>query len=214
MTADGGAPGPYPPPGGPFTPQPVPSVPDPSAFGSGGGRRPRGGGIAIALSSVAIMLAVAALVVAIVRGGESSGPATPTAQPTMSSTPTARGDTTDADKALCEAIAPLIKESSARKNVFVALGPTGTPERDAGVQDFRDKTQDWAHRAQEVLDKDAAPPRYFTRTLERYIDDMRLIAANLRAGPATESDTAAWNDSLVALAGPFEICGKLGIPLW
>jgi hypothetical protein len=172
------------------------------------------GGVAIALGIVAIVLAVAALIVTLVRGGESSGPATPTAQPTASSVPTASGDTSAADKALCEAIGPLIKESSEQKNAFVALGRTGTPERDAGVQDFRDKTQDWAHRAQEVLDKDTAPPRYFTRTLQRYIDDMRLIAANLRTGPATDSDAAAWNDSLVALAGPFEVCGKLGIPLW
>jgi hypothetical protein len=163
---------------------------------------------------VAVVLAVAALIVALVRGGESSAPATPTAQPTTSSTPTTGGDTTATDKALCEAIAPLIKENSARKRAFTDLGPDGSPERDAGLQDFRDKTQDWARRAQNALDEHANPPRYFTRTLQRYIDDTRLIVANLRTGPSTESDTAAWNDSLVALAGPFEVCGKLGIPLW
>lgn len=189
-------------------------MPPPPSFGFGDGRRVRGWGLAIALGVVATVLAVAALIVALVRGGDSSSSATPTPQPTTSSTPTAGRDTTAADKVLCEAIAPLMKESSERKTAFVALGRTGTPERDAGVQDFRDETQDWVRRAQNVLDEHAAPPRYFTRTLQRYIDDMRLIAANMRTGPATESDTAAWNDSLVALAGPFEVCGKLGIPLW
>lgn len=33
-------------------------------------------------------------------------------------------------------------------------------------------------------------------------------------GPATDGDTAAWNDSLVALSGPLEVCGDLGVPLW
>jgi hypothetical protein len=162
---------------------------------------------------VAIVLAVAAVIVALVRGGESSGPTTPTAQPTTSSTPTA-GDTSAADKALCEAIAPLIKESSARKNAFTSLGPSGSPDRDAGLPKFVTDTQDWVQRAQQVVDQHADPPRYFTRTLQRYVDDMRMLAANLRPGPATESNTAGWTDSVFALAGPFEVCGDLGIPLW
>ena len=46
--------------GGPYPPSPGPSVPSPTAFGSGSGRSPRGGRVAIALSVVAIVLAVAA----------------------------------------------------------------------------------------------------------------------------------------------------------
>jgi hypothetical protein len=213
VTADEGSTAPYSPPGGPFTPPPSPSVPPPPTFGSGGGRRPRGGGVAIALGIVAIVLAVAALIVALVRGGGPSTPATPTAQPTTSST-TAPANTTAPDKALCEAIAPLIKESSARKNAFTDSGPDGSPERDAALQDFRDKTQDWVGRAQAALDEHADPPRFFTRTLQRYIDDMRMLASNLRPGPITPSNDAGWRDSVFALAGPYDVCGKLGIPLW
>jgi len=163
---------------------------------------------------VAIVLAVAALVVALVRGGGSSTQTTATAQPTPSSTSTAGGDTTAADKALCEAIAPLMKESSARKNAFTDSGPDGSPERDAALQEFRDKTSDWAGRAQSALDEHAAPPRFLTRTLQRYVDDMRMLASNLRPGPISPSNDAGWRDSVFALAGPYEVCGKLGIPLW
>jgi hypothetical protein len=163
---------------------------------------------------VAIVLAVAALIVALVRGGESSTPTTPTAKPTTSSAPTAGGDTIVADKALCEAIAPLMKESSARKNAFTDSGPDGSPERDAALQDFRDKTEDWVGRAQAALGDHSDPPRFLTRTLQRYIDDMRMLASNLHAGPISPSNEAGWRDSVFALAGPFEVCGKLGIPLW
>jgi hypothetical protein len=162
---------------------------------------------------VAIVLAVAALVVALVRGGESSTPTTPTAQPTPPS-PSAPADTTAADKALCEAIAPLIKESSARKNAFTSLGPSGSPDRDAGLPKFVTDTQDWVRRAEEALDEHAEPPRFLTRTLQRYVDDMRMLASNLRPGPISPSNNAGWTDSIFALAGPFEVCGDLGIPLW
>jgi hypothetical protein len=187
-------------------------VPPPTAFVSGGGRR-RGVGIAIALGIVAVLVAVAALVVALTRGGESSAPASPTAQPSTSST-AAAADTSAADKALCEAIAPLMKESSGQKNAFTDLGPDGSPQRDAGLQSFRDETQDWVTRAQAALDEHADPPRFLTRTLQRYMDDMRMLSSNLRPGPMTNSNAAGWSDSVFALAGPIEVCGKLGVPLW
>ncbi len=211
MTANGGSTPPYSPSGGPFVPSPGPPLPTQPGFSSGGARS-RGAGIAIPLATVAVVLAAAALIVSVVRGGHSSAPASPTAQPSTS--PTAASDTSAADKELCQAIAPLIKESTSDKKAYTDLGQTGTPERDAGLPDFVSKTQDWANRAQEALDSHTEPPRYFTRTLQRYIDDMRLLSANLRPGPAADSDTAAWTDSLVALAGPFEVCGRLGVPLW
>ena len=52
------------------------------------------------------------------------------------------------------------------------------------------------------------------RSLQRFVDDNHAYAGNIRPGPATDGDTAAWNDSLVALSGPFEVCGDLGVPLW
>jgi hypothetical protein len=159
------------------------------------------------------VLSAAALIVALVRGGQSTAPSTPTAQSATPSTSSAGADTT-ADKALCEAIAPLIKESTEQKNAFVALGHTGTPERDAGIPDFRSKTQEWVGQAQQVLDEHSIPPRYVTRTLQRYIDDMRLYVASIRPGPATDADTATWTDSLATLGGPFEVCNALGVSLW
>jgi hypothetical protein len=188
-------------------------VPPPTAFVSGSGR-PRGVGIAIALGIVAVLVAVAALVVVLVRGGESSAPASPTAQPSTSSTAAASADTSVADNALCNAIAPLIKESSEQKNAFTDLGPDGSPQRDAGLQSFRDETQDWVTRAQAAFDEHAGPPRFLTRTLQRYMDDMRMLSSNLRPGAMTNSNAAGWSDSVFALAGPIEVCGKLGVPLW
>ena len=163
--------------------------------------------------ALALLLSAAALIVALTRGGNQSSAPTPVATPTASQ-PTATVDTTAADKALCEAIAPLIKESSEQKNAFVALGRTGTPERDGGIPEFVNKTQDWVGRGQRVLDEHAEPPRYISRTLQRYIDDMRMYASGIRPGPATDADTAAWTDSLVALSGPFEVCTDVGIQLW
>src|SRR5262249_31329563 len=122
--------------------------------------------------------------------------------------------TTQADKALCEAIAPLVKESDAEAKAFVALGHTGTPERDAGIPTYVAQSLDWVNRAQAVLDTHLTPPRYLTRSLQRYIDDIHAYAGNIRPGPATDTDNAAWSDSLVALSGPYQVCGDLGVPLW
>ncbi|KUI36229.1 hypothetical protein [Mycobacterium sp. GA-2829] len=153
--------------------------------------------------AAAIILAAAALVVSLTKG-DAAAPGAAAVTPNL----------IEADRSLCEAIEPLIKESSAQKNAFVALGRTGTPERDAGIAEFASQTKDWVGRSQDVLDDHSEPPRYLTRTLQRYIDDMRLYAASLRPGPAADADTAAWTDSLVALSGPFEVCGDLGVELW
>src|ERR1700694_3220202 len=173
----------YPP--GPFPP-PFSGVPP-------GQRRPRvlvGAGVVLA-----ILLATAALVVAVVS--LSRQPSSPqTAAPPPTTTQSASANTEAADRALCQAIAPLMKESTDRKNAFVALGHTGTPERDAGTPEFVRATQDWATRIQPVLAEHADPPRYLTRTLQRYIDDMRLFVASVRPGPGTKYDDAAWTDSI------------------
>jgi hypothetical protein len=182
-----------------------PSVPRP--------RRGRGllAGIGIA---VAIVLAAAALVISLITAHHNSS--TPAAQPT--SQPTNQpASTADSDNALCEAIAPLIKESSARGKAFVNLGHSGTPERDAGIPSYTADTTDWVKRAQAVLDKHvdpASPPGFLMRSLQRYVDDKHSYVVSIRPGPATDADNAAWNDSLVALSGPFDVCDGLGVPLW
>jgi hypothetical protein len=158
-------------------------------------------------------LAAAALVISLITAHHNSS--TPAAQPT--SQPTNRpASTTDSDKALCEAIAPLIKESNAEAKAFVALGNYGTPERDAGIPAYVAQTTDWVKRAQTVVDQQvsAGSPDYLKRSLQRFIDDVRAYVSNIRPGPATDGDNAAWNDSLVGLAGPLEVCGDLGVPLW
>jgi hypothetical protein len=186
------------------TGQPVP----PSAFGPGGGS-PRGGRVAIALGILAVLLAGAALVVALVRGGQSSTTAATTAQPSTSVVPAA--DTSAADKSLCEAVAPLLRESADEGKAFVNLGHTGTPERDAAIPGYRAQVEDWVSRIQPMLDTHADPPRYMTRMLQQLIDYTRSYAENIQPGPATEADEAAWNNRVVAYGGPFEVCHKLGV---
>jgi hypothetical protein len=171
-----------------------------SAFRDRVRRRPSRTAVGIVL---AILLAVTALVIALVS--LLSRPA-PTAGP--SSSPQA---TTAADKALCQAIGPLMKENDDRSNAFLASGQPGTPERDAALPKFVSDTQDWARRSQQVLDAHANPPRFTTRALQRYIDDMQLFVASVRPGPGTQYDEAAWADNIVAYGGPLATCQQLGI---
>jgi hypothetical protein len=97
---------------------------------------------------------------------------------------------------------------------FVNLGYSGTPERDNGIPQFRADVEDWAKRIQPIVDADPGPPRFLTRTLKRYIDDTRLYAANIRPGPETDYDRAAWADRVVAYGGAFAECPKVGVQWW
>ena len=153
---------------------------------------------------LAILLAVTAVVIALMS--LLSQPAPPPAA--SSSSPQAA---TAADKALCRAIGPLLKENDDRSNAFLASGQPGTPQRDAALPKFVSDTQDWARRTQQVLDAHADPPRFTTRALQRYVDDMQLFVASVRPGPGTQYDEAAWTDSIVAYGGPLATCQQLGI---
>ncbi|ORA29864.1 hypothetical protein BST20_27825 [Mycobacterium branderi] len=176
------------------------------------GRRPIHG----VLTAVAILMATAALVVAVISLVTKHEPDAAPGKPSTSVSPTssAATNTEAADRALCEAISPLMKESIDIGKSFVNLGHSGTPERDAGVPGFQAAVENWAGRIQPVADAHADPPRFLTRTLQRYIDDFRLYAANFRPGPATDADNAAWNDGTVALGGPMAVCGQLGVRWW
>ncbi len=164
-------------------------------------RRPSRMAVGVAL---AILLAVTALVIALVSLQSEPAPV-PAAN---SSNPQAA---TAADKALCQAVGPLMKENDDRSNAFLASGQPGTPQRDAALPKFVSDTQDWARRTQQVLDAHANPPRFTTRALQRYIDDMQLFVASVRPGPGTQYDEAAWTDSIVAYGGPLAACQQLGI---
>lgn len=155
---------------------------------------------------LAILVAVAALVVAIVALTQQPPPAASPA-----ATPTQQGPTTDADRKLCQAIGPLMKENDDRSNAFLGTGQPGSPEQDAALPKFVTDTQDWARRTQQALDTNANPPRLLTRTLQRYVDDMQLFVASVRPGPGTKYDEAAWTDSIVAYGGPLSICQALGV---
>jgi hypothetical protein len=180
-----------------FSRQRAPDV----AFRPQGLRRPSRTAVGIVL---AIVLVVTALVIALVS--LFSQPALPPAA--SSSSPQAA---TAADKALCQAIGPLMKENDDRSNAFLASGQPGTPQRDAALPKFVSDTQDWARRTQQVLDAHSNPPRFTTRALQRYIDDMQLFVASVRPGPGTQYDEAAWTDSIVAYGGPLATCQQLGI---
>jgi hypothetical protein len=197
-TAPGGALRPGPPPGFPVPPPPP--------------RRGRAllAGVGITL---AIALAAAALVMSLVSAHRNG---TPIQTGQSGSRPTTQAASATDDRAVCEAIAPLIKEAAADGKAFVALGNSGTPARDAGIDGFAAKTADWVKRTQAVVDQHVttARPDYLMRSLQRFIDDRRAYASNIRPGPATDGDTAAWNDSIVAVDGLAEVCGGLGVPLW
>jgi hypothetical protein len=153
---------------------------------------------------LAIVLAVAALVISLISlfTEPSATPAAGAPKPP----PVA-----DADKALCQAIGPLMKENDDRSNAFLATGEAGSPERDAALPKFVTDTQDWARRSQQGLDSHATPPRLATRALQRYIDDMQLFVASVRPGAGTQYDEAAWTDSIVAYGGVLSTCQQLGI---
>jgi hypothetical protein len=155
---------------------------------------------------VAVAIATAALVLALVsmeREPASSAPAAAPSAPQVSAA--------GADRALCQAIAPLMKENDDRSNAFLGSGEPGSPEQTAALPKFVTDTQDWARRTQAALDAHANPPRFMTRTLQRYIDDMQLFVASVRPGPGTKYDEAAWTDSIVAYGGPLSVCQALGI---
>lgn len=156
--------------------------------------------------SAAVLLSAAALIVSL------TGRSTQTqAAPPISPEPTASGQTGSADKALCEAIAPLMMQSNQDASEWVNLGEQGTPARDAALPTFVEETKDWARQAQEALDQAPQASQFLRRSLQRYIDDLSLYALNVRPGPKQVYDSAAWTDSLVAYGGPKAICGDLGI---
>ena len=199
-------PGSGPPPPGPsgpgYTPQQANIGPITSP------KRARSGLLASGVA-LAVLLSAAALVVSIVtavRGPEiPPPPETPQAEPQQLFVD-------DADKALCEAIGPLMKESNDVTNAFVAKGDANSPERLAAVPQFKTDTFDVTDRLQEVLNGHADPPRYLTRTLQSYIDGMLLYSENMYPDRGADPfDKATYDASVVAYGGPLATCYKLGV---
>lgn len=162
---------------------------------------------------IAAVVAAAALVVAIialVQGHTSSPPPAPPAS-TSVAPHAASQDVAAANRALCNAIAPLMTEDNQVAKAFSSLGPPGSPARDAGNGKFIDETKDWVKRIQPVIDAHPDVDPYFHRSLQRFVDDQRFLVADLEAGPWQPYDQTIWNDSLAAGSGPLSICWDLGV---
>ena len=195
-------------PGGPPAPQAAPpghdwrSAPPPP-------RPSKGMAIAVA---AAILLATAALVVGVIDLTRPATPAAPAASTSTTPAPTsAPVDVTAANRALCTAIAPLMTESDRTAKAYSSLGPAGSPGRNAGEKKFVSDTKDWVGRIQPVIDIHPGADPFFRRSLQRFVDDQRLLGLDLDAGPYQSYDQAIWNDSLAAYNGPQSICWDLGI---
>jgi hypothetical protein len=169
-------------------------------------------GVGAAIAT-AIALAAAALVVGIVDLTRSSTSSAPAASAPTASAPTSASatDTTAADRALCTAIAPLMAESDRVSNAYMNLGPAGSPSRDAALPKYIADTQDWVKRIQPVLDDHPDISPFLKRSLQRFIDDRELLAADLVPGPLEQYDQEIWSDSMAAYGGPLSVCYKLGI---
>jgi hypothetical protein len=206
MTVQGGTTGQTPPTGGHGPTPASPGFPlgPPPPYIGGPPKRRRG--MVFGAGVVLALIAVAALVLAIV--GLTRNPAAPTPAPSASAAST---NTQDTDRALCQAIAPLMKTSQEQRNALVQTGPPGSPEQDAALPKFVTDTKSWATQAQQILDEHANPPRHLTRSLQRYIEDMLLFVESVRPGPGTKYDEAAWTDSTVAAGGPMAVCFDLGV---
>lgn len=175
---------------------------------------PRRRGFSWATASVGLV-AVAALIVGILAltkpspGPAPSSAGSPSTSPSSTSTPAA--DTTSANKALCQAIAPLMTESDSVTNAYIDSGGTKSPERIAATPKFVSDTKDWASRIQPTIEAHPGVDPYFARTLQRFVDDRRLLITDLDAGPSLPYDDAVYADSMAAYNGPLRTCYDLGV---
>lgn len=158
---------------------------------------------------LAVLLGVAALVVSIVGLNREPEPQLPPSAPQAEAQELF---VEDADKALCEAIAPLMKESNDVTNSFIAKGDPDSPERRAAIPQFKADTLDLTNRLQKLLNEHSDPPRYLTRTLQQYVDGMLLYSENMYADRGADPfDKATYDASVIAYGGPLATCYKLGV---
>jgi hypothetical protein len=175
--------------------------------------RPRKRGLLVTAGlTTAILLAAAALVVSIIAINRPTfNPSANRTPPAASPTTAGPTDTTSADRELCQAVGPLLRESNDTGKAFVNLGATGTPPRDAGIPDYEASVLDWVQRIQPILDTHSDADPFLKRTLQRMVDDIRIYATSVRPGTETDADAAAWNDATVAYGGPYDVCHRLGV---
>ena len=193
---------------------PPPNYSAPGAFPQAGAPWPvspatappqrRGGLLTTGIAGLALAMATGALVV----GGIAL---TRHSAPTATSTSSSATDTSAADKALCEAVAPILAESDKLSNTYTKLGDAGSAPRDAATPKFITDTKDWTQRAQDALDANPDAAQLLRRTLQRYIEDRQILIAGLEPGPLPPYQETIWSDSMAAYNGPISICAKLGV---
>lgn len=161
-----------------------------------------------------MVIAIAALSVGIINVTQHPTPSvTVTERPSPSPSPstTSAAAQTAANRALCEAIAPLMAESDRSGKALSSQAPSTSPGWNAAMPKFISDTKDWVTRIQPIVDTHPDVDPYFHRTLQRFIDDQRNLVADLEAGPWQPYDQTIWNDGLGAWNGPQVICWDLGI---
>jgi hypothetical protein len=159
--------------------------------------------------AAAILLSVGALAVGITALTRPI--ATTPSEPTNAAAGPAE-DTTAADRALCTAIAPLMAESDRLERTYQATGAPDSPERKAATPQYIKDAQDWARQIQPIIDSNPDADPFFLRSLQRFVDDIKLLAYDLGAfGPYGATDETLLRTSVGAYVGPLNICWDLGV---
>jgi hypothetical protein len=170
---------------------------------------------AIVLAATALVVGVIALVVGVivlVRPAPSAPSAPPPVAAPASSSAHPTG-TTEANRAFCTDIAPLMTESDKTAQAF-SHPAKNSPEWKAGVPAFVNDTKTWVVRMQPVIDSHGDADPFLLRSMQRFVDDRRSLVADLEAGDGAEwrpDDQTSWNDSLLAGSGPLSACWDLGV---
>ena len=177
------------------------------------GRPPRRGLWVPIGVGLAVLLSAGALVVALVTGGGDTSSA-PVETQTVAPEPI-QVFVDDADRELCLAMGPLMRENNAARSALQDSTQQNSPERKAAIPKFVNDTYDWAGKMQVVLNEHSEPARYLTRNLQRYIDDSLLFAEGL----APDRDSSSYENQiyefgLMDLAGLIGRCSEVDAPWW
>jgi hypothetical protein len=183
--------------------------PQQASVGLGAGTKRARSGLLVSAVALAVLLGVAALVLSIIAAGRGPEPSPP---PPAHQAEPEELFVDDADKPLCEAIGPLMREQSDRTRNFQNKGDAASPERLGAIPQYKADTLDWAIRIQPLLNQHAEPPRYLTRTLQRYIDGMLLYSENMYPERGPDSfDNTTYESAIVDYGGPLGTCYKVGV---
>jgi len=162
----------------------------------------------------ALVVAAAALVVGItgLTRSESFGGRAPSGSVAASpSSATPPASTTDANRAFCSAIAPLMAESDKSAQAYSHLGTPNSPEWKPGAQTFVSDTKAWLPRIQTVIDTHGDADPFLLRSTQRFADDLQYLTEDLESGPWERYDQTIWDDSVSAVSGPLNVCAGVGV---